>query len=120
MALLGRAEGVFELWMWPLKLVHGLRLAFDLGGAAPIPGPAVVAASETSPDRASLSYAHPEFTLVQTFLVAPDERALAMLLDVRCEREISVLVLFECDFRPMWPAGIGGQIAARDEATGAL
>src|SRR5262249_12930202 len=92
-ALLGRESGTFECWIWPIKLFHDFRIETRKadGGA-----------------------------LALKILAARDERGLVLLFSSSDAAAIEVDLSFACDFRPMWPAGLGGQITAPDPETGAL
>ena len=105
-ALLGSESGTFECWMWPLKLFHDLRIEAWKPGGEPIRFPARVDATERG--------------LALRILAPRDERGLVLLFASSDADAIEVDLGFACDFRPMWPAGLGGQIAAPDPETGAL
>jgi len=119
MAMLGRESGELELWMWPLKVAHGITVR-----PRPIvdgtPGEARVTRVAVRPDSAELTWVHPEFTLRQRIFAALERRAMFWTFLLEGATPIRVDVRLVADLRPMWPAGMGGQIATRDQATGAL
>src|SRR5262249_14131597 len=121
MALLGHADGVFECWMWPLKLLHDLQLSLRIEpGPILVPGRDLVSQVLVRPEGLALSYVHPRFTLEVEWLAALEERELLALFWLHGPERIELEVSFVPDLVPMWPAGLGGQIAMRDEETGSL
>jgi glycogen debranching enzyme len=124
-ALLGEERGVFECWIWPIKVFHGLALRARIVradgsesewvSASDLPGTV-----EVRPERVKLEYRHPLFRIQQTLHAALDRRALVMLLEIDCDSPMEIEIRLEPDFRPMWPAGFGGQITTRDPQTGAV
>jgi len=121
MALLGREDGVFECWMWPLCLFDGFHLVFHPhGGTSGIPGSAIVSRVVVEPHALELVYVHPDFTVRQVFFASTDERALTCVLRLKSGGPVDVEARVTPAMRAQWPAGLGGAIAAREEETGAL
>jgi len=117
MALLGRET--LEVWMWPLLLVEELVVEARLRGA---PEPSVPTGRRVHvvPEGLALEWTHAGFRLWLEACAAPDERSLVLLVSLEGERDVDLRLRFRPAFRPMWPAGLGGQISGRDEETGAL
>lgn len=118
-ALLGRESGELELWAWPVQLarIFGLRLR---AGGEELPGPLRVTDVEVRPGGFTLRFVHPEATLELEASAHPTERALVIGLGVSTDRELEVALLVEPTLQAMWPAALGGRIATRDAASGAL
>lgn len=122
MALLGCEGGRMEVWMWPLLLLHDLELSVRRDGGAPLAlGPRRV---EVVPEGLGLAWALPELgpgaEVALDGFCPRSERALVLLLRASLPVPVEVRLAFTPAFRPMWPAGLGGQITGRDEATGAF
>ncbi|MEZ6014949.1 MAG: hypothetical protein R3F49_07545 [Planctomycetota bacterium] len=126
MALLGSEGGRMEVWMWPLLLVHDLEVRVTRrDGAALALGARAV---EVVPEGLGLSYTltglagaggGPARLALDAFCPR-HERALVLLLRLDIAEPVDVVLEFTPAFRPMWPAGLGGQITGRDDATGAF
>jgi glycogen debranching enzyme len=107
-ALLGLEEGVFEAWVFPFKLLHGLQMAVLMEGQA---YPFVT----VRPEALTIVYSHPAFTLRQTCFAPLEEPGIIILLDVDTHTPLSLTVSFFPDLNPMWPGGMGGQFCYWDE-----
>lgn len=108
-ALFGDETGAFEVWVWPLKLVRDLRLAFRIPEYdAPIEGAAVARDVVVRPEGVTIVYRHATFTVRQHVLVPLDEPGALILLDVETVRPLDVLVRMHADFDLAWPGSFGG------------
>jgi glycogen debranching enzyme len=108
-ALLGDETGAFEVWVWPLKLVRDLRLAFRIPEYdAPIEGASVARDVIVRPEGLTILYRHATFTVRQHVLVPMDEPGAVILLDVETVRPLEVLVQMHADFNLAWPGSFGG------------
>lgn len=113
MALLGRETGIFELWQWPLKVAHALRFEVDGSSGAP---------DLVRPlhHELRLSWSRPGFQLDLRLFAPRERRIVYAVFELKGRDELDVELSLVLDYLPMWPAGLGGQIAHRDEETGAL
>ncbi len=108
-ALFGDESGTFEVWVWPLKLVRDLRLAFRIPEYdTPIDGASVARDVIVRPEGLSIVYRHPTFTVRQHILVPLEEPGAIILLDVETVRPLDVLVQMHADFNLAWPGSFGG------------
>jgi glycogen debranching enzyme len=115
-AFLGREDGSFEAWAYPLKILHGFNLAFGIAAYAdPIPATELAATVDVRPESATVRYAHAAFTVDATWLVPLDEAGGVVLLDVHASEPVTVYVRFRPDLKPMWPAALGGQYSYWDD-----
>ncbi|MDH7559708.1 MAG: hypothetical protein QHJ34_05675 [bacterium] len=115
-ALLGLEEGVFEAWVFPFKLLHGLQLAVLMDGQAyPFDASRLARTITVRPEAVTICYSHPAFTMRQTFFAPLEEPGLVTLLDVDTQSPLSLLVSFFPDLNPMWPGGMGGQFCYWDD-----
>ena len=63
-AFLGREDGSFEAWVYPLKVLHDFRLSFGTPDyAEPIPGANLAAGVDVRPEASAVRYAHASFTV---------------------------------------------------------
>ncbi|RPJ53360.1 MAG: hypothetical protein EHM24_32985 [Acidobacteria bacterium] len=116
-AFLGREDGSFEAWAYPLKILHGFNLAFGISAYAdPIPGADLASTVDIRPESATVRYAHAAFTVDATWLVPLNEGGGLVLLDVHTSEPLTVYVRFRPDLKPMWPAALGGQYSYWDDA----
>jgi hypothetical protein len=109
MAWLGRESGIFELWMWPLRLARGIELRVD--GQALRPESVAVA-----PDRVVLASAR----VRASWSAAREQRVAFLEVELLSGADATLELALTPDFSPQWPAGLGGRIAACDPETGAL
>ncbi len=113
MALLGRTTGAFELWQWPLKVAHALRFRIDGSFRAPD----IVRPLH---HELLLSWSWPGIQLSLRLFASRERRIVYAVFELEGRAELDVELSLSLDYLPMWPAGMGGQIARRDEETGAL
>ncbi len=114
-ALLGREDGSFEAWVYPLKVVHDVRLSFGVPEYAdPIPGASLASSVDIRPEASTVRYSHAAFTVDATWLVPLNEPGALVLLDVRTSVPLNLVVKFRVDLKPMWPAALGGQYSYWD------
>ncbi len=115
-AFLGREDGSFEAWVYPLKVLHGFQLSFTTPAYAdPIPGADLASSVDVRPEASVVRYAHDSFTADAIWLVPRDEGGGLVLLDVNTSVPLQVTVKFRIDLKPMWPAALGGQYSYWDD-----
>ena len=109
-AVFGKQDGKFEAWVWPIKILHGFRLEFRLDNMPePVRAENYLQSVQVRPESTTLLYVHPNFTVKQTVWAADDRSAIVIFFDVDSDRPLSMTVKFVPDFKPMWPASMGGQ-----------
>ena len=114
-ALLGREDGSFEAWVYPLKVLHDFHLSFGTPDyAEPIPGASLASAVDVRPEASVVRYSHAAFTVDAMWLVPFADQGAVMLLDVTTSQPLQVVVKFRPDLKPMWPAALGGQYSYWD------
>ena len=114
-AFLGREDGSFEAWVYPMKILHGFDLAFEIEDyASPIPGASLASSVDVRPEASTIRYTHSSFTADATWLVPLEESGGIVLLDVDASAPLTVHARFHTDMRLMWPAGLGGQYSYWD------
>lgn len=108
-ALLGTETGAFEAWVWPVKLVRDLDLAFRIPEYdEPIEASTVARSVEVRPEGATIVYSHSTFTIRSHVYVPLNEPGAVMLLDVRTVRPLDIEVRMHADFNLAWPGSFGG------------
>lgn len=109
-ALLGRQDGTFEAWVYPIKLVRDFRIwAYIDNALEPAPLDSLAETFESRAGRASITHVHPAFTITQHWVAAPDRPAASILFDIDTSRPLKLRVTFIPEMKPMWPASFGGQ-----------
>jgi hypothetical protein len=109
-AILGKQDGRFEAWIYPLKLFHAFHPDFRQDGMIePARGEDYLREIITRPESTTLVYVHPLFTIREIVWVPHDEPAAMMFFDVDSNKPITITARFTPDFKPMWPASLGGQ-----------
>lgn len=115
-AFLGREDGSFEAWVYPLKVLHGFQLSFGTPAYAdPIPGGELASWVDVRPEASVVRYAHDSFTADAIWLVPRDQAGGLVLLDIKTSVPLQVVVRFRIDLKPMWPAALGGQYSYWDD-----
>ncbi len=115
-AFLGREDGGFEAWVYPLKVLHDFNLSFGVAAYAdPIPGVSLASTVDIRPEATTVRYSHASFTVEATWLVPIDMPGGLVLLDVNASEPLTIVVKFRPDLKPMWPAALGGQYSYWDD-----
>src|SRR5947209_17856397 len=65
-ALLGRQDGRFEAWLWPVKILSNFRIRAELADySVPIDVNALAAEIKVTPAETIITYSHAAFTIRQ-------------------------------------------------------
>jgi hypothetical protein len=109
-AIFGRQDGQFEAWLWPIKVLHGFRLEFKTDQMPePVRAENYLEKVIVRPESTTLLYVNPSFTVKQIIWAADDKSAIVQWFDVNSDRPLEITAKFVPDFKPMWPASMGGQ-----------
>src|SRR5262245_37232605 len=116
-ALLGREDGPFECWLWPMKVLSELTFGLVREGRA-----IELAERELTvrPGELQLVWRAGPLRLRTEVFACRERPGLALGFALDSEEALELEVSFRCDFRPQWPAGLGGQIGRLDSVTGAF
>ncbi len=107
-ALFGDETGSFEAWIWPMKLVRDLQLAFKVPEYdEPIPGAALAREIIARPEGVTIVYSHSSFTVRQHVFVPLSEPGALILLEVEAVRPLDIVVSMQAEFNPAWPGSFG-------------
>src|ERR1051326_3322089 len=109
-AAFGRQDGKFEAWVWPIKVLHGFRLEFRQDGMPEaVRGEQWLREVVTRPESTTLVYVHPRFTVREIVWTPTNAPSIVVMFDVDSEKPLNITAKFVPDFKPMWPASLGGQ-----------
>jgi hypothetical protein len=109
-AVIGKQNGQFEAWIYPIKLLHGFRLEFQQEGMLePIRGESLLQQVITRPEATTLVYVHPNFTVREVIWAPLDEAGIVVQFEADTNKPLDITAAFVPDFKPMWPASLGGQ-----------
>jgi len=115
-ALLGREDGTFEAWLFPIKAVRDFRLSVYLDGSLePTPLADLAEHVEVTPGVSTIVFSHAAFTIRETWVASIEEPVAAVLLDIDTSRPLRLRATFVPEMKPMWPASFGGQSSYFDE-----
>lgn len=105
-AFFGREDGVFEAYVYPLKIFKDLRLRFRVGSRV-IPAESIVRTITSRPGSCTLTYSGDEFQAEQTIAASVTEPGLVIHIAVHSFEPVGIEGEFTRDFQLMWPASIG-------------
>ncbi len=118
-AWLGSETGEGEVWVHPLKIARGIRLAFKIPQYSnPIPGQNVARRVEIRPEAQTITYSHAAFQVKQHILAPKDHSGILILLEVDAIEEMEIHVAFQPVMQYAWPGGMGGQYLYWDQESG--
>ena len=115
--LLGREDGSFEAWIYPLKLFRDFQLRFRVGDAV-LPGDAIPRTITVRPESSSVKYIYDSFTACATWFVPVDERGAVVEIEVNAAEPVGVEASFTPDVTWMWPAALGDGYSSWDGQRG--
>jgi glycogen debranching enzyme len=104
--LLGREDGTFEAWIYPLKLFRDFQLRFRLGNLL-LSGEAIPRTVTVRPESSSVKYIYDSFTACATWFVPVNEQAAILDVEVNSAEPVAVEASFTPDVAWVWPAAVG-------------
>jgi len=104
--LLGREDGIFEAWIYPLKLFRDFNLKFRLGDVL-LDGKVLPRAITVRPESVSVHYIYDSFTACVTWFAPINDRGAVVTVEVNSFDPVAVEASFVPDVAWMWPAGMG-------------
>lgn len=105
-ALLGREDGTFEAWVFPLKLFRDFHLTFRAGDHL-IPAENLPRTITIRPESTSIRYISDTFSVCATWFAPLHETGAVVTLQIQSTEPLQTLASFEPDIAWMWPAGMG-------------
>ena len=118
-ALLGREDGNFEAWIYPLRLFRDFHLTFYLRGHI-IPGASLPRTIIARPESTSIRYAYHSFTVCETWFAPVHETGAVVSIQLESAEPVSIQASFEPALAWMWPAGLGAGYGEWKEAAHAF
>jgi glycogen debranching enzyme len=114
-ALLGREDGNFEAWVYPLKLLRDFHLTFHAGDRIVVASslPRTIIAR---PESTSIRYAYDSFTVCETWFAPLHDTGAIVTIQLECAEPVSIEAQFEPDVAWMWPAGLGAGYSEWNDA----
>ncbi|HEY7306875.1 MAG TPA: glycogen debranching protein [Bryobacteraceae bacterium] len=108
-ALLGRQDGRFEAWLWPVKILSNFRIRAELAHyAVPIDVNTLAAEIRVTPAETVITYSHAAFTIRQHMFAARGTNApatgVAVYFEIASARPIEITFSFTPEMLRMWPA----------------
>src|ERR1039457_3468710 len=104
--LLGREDGIFEAWIYPLKLLRDFKLKFRVGDVL-LDGSVLPRTITVRPESVSVHYIYDSFTACATWFAPVNERGAIVTIEVNSFDPVAVEASFVPDVAGMWPAGMG-------------
>ncbi|MGI9073519.1 MAG: amylo-alpha-1,6-glucosidase [Bryobacteraceae bacterium] len=107
--LLGRQNGKFEAWLWPVKILSNFKISAELSGyPVPIDVNALAAAIRVTPAETIITYSHAAFT-VRQHMFAPRAAATpatgaVVFFEIESVRPLELTFAFTPEMLRMWPA----------------
>ncbi len=108
-ALLGRQNGRFEAWQWPVKILSDFRIRAELADyAVPIDVNALAAEIQVTPAETIITYSHAAFTIHQHMFASRGSdapaAATAVYFEIEAIRPLELTFSFTPEMLHMWPA----------------
>src|SRR5581483_7698162 len=108
-ALLGRQDGSFEAWVWPVKILSNFRIRAELANyPVPIDVNALAANISVTPAETTLTYSHAAFTIRQHMFAprGPENPSMGavVVFEIDSIRPLDVTFSFTPEMLRMWPA----------------
>lgn len=108
-----------EVWAYPLQLLSGYRLSFEVAGRVePLDGAALLRRVEHRPTETVRVYLGPDFVVREHLFVPRREAAAIVRFEVAGRPAVRVAVHFAPSLDLMWPGSLGGQGIGWDAAVG--
>ncbi len=106
-ALLGREDGHFEAWVYPVKLFRDLKFTFRTQNRV-LPAESLARTVTVRPESATITYTFDTFTVRQRMFVPNGQPGAVIVLEAETREPLQISASFVPDFSVMWPASIGG------------
>jgi hypothetical protein len=107
-ALLGQQNGVFESWIFPVKLFSSFRISADLKDyPVPIDINQLASVIEVAPDHTTITYSHAAFTVRQIMFTPRDAAngtGAIVLFQVDSVRPLQLTFSLTPEMKRAWPA----------------
>ena len=119
-AILGAENGIFEVWVYPFKIVSDVTFSVHIPQYhITVPATTIAKKIIVRPELTTIVYSYDLFTIKQHLLAPLDEAGAVIFFDVDTFVPLEIWVSFLPNLVPMWPAGLGGQYSLWDKKLGA-
>jgi len=105
----GYSEDGLEFWSFPLQLVQGYRLTFELPKSAPATALSLLTSVEVDPFGVTRVYTSTDFRVRERITTHAEDPGVLVRYTVEGRRDLRIQVHFRPSLNLMWPAGFGGQ-----------
>jgi glycogen debranching enzyme len=117
--IVGLQNGVFESWIYPVKLLSDLRVEAEMADyPARLDLNKLAANIEVNPAYTVITYSHIAFTVRQIMFAPREGRAAVVLFAIDGIRPMKLRVSFVPEMRMMWPATSAAAYPGWDEKAG--
>ncbi len=108
-AILGRQDGTFEAWLWPVKILSDFKMSAQLANyGVPIDVNALAAGIRVTPAETVITYSHAAFTIRQHMFAARGSGVPAadavVYFEIESIRPLDLTLSFTPEMLRMWPA----------------
>jgi glycogen debranching enzyme len=107
-ALLGQQDGSFEAWIFPWKILSGMRIMAKMTDyAVPIDVNQQAATIDVQPGHTTITFSHANFTVRETLFApqdAPDGAGALAFYQIQAVRPMTLTFSFTPEMKRMWPA----------------
>ncbi len=116
-ALFGTEDGVFEAWLWPVKILSQFHISAELANyPVPIDVNRLASSIQVTPAETTITYSHAAFTIRQHMFTprgaAQPVTGAVVFFDIQSARPLTITFSFTPDVQRMWPAPNFGRPSA--------
>ncbi len=104
--ILGREDGNFEAWIYPLKLLRDFHLTFHLRSHM-VPADTLPRTVTVRPESTSIRYVYDSFSVCETWFAPLHDTGAVIVLQLESSEPVAIEATFTPDVAWMWPAGMG-------------
>lgn len=117
----GYASGGLEVWAYPFQILSGYGVQFSSAGATtPFRGQDILRRVTYEPDSVTRTYVGPDFVVREKLFVPLSEPGAILTYQVQGGHGIEIEVHATPVLNLMWPAALGGQSTAWNQALSAF
>ena len=114
-ALIGRQDGSFEAWIFPVKLLSEMRIEARVDNYdVPINVNGLAAEIQVGFDHTTITYAHISFTVKETFFATrcaqQDGTGVMAIFQIDAVRPVTLAFSIKPEVQRMWPAATSGEV----------
>ena len=116
-AIFGYPKNGLEMWAWPFQILNGYRIGIrPRDSTSEIEGNLLLRRTDYSPDAVTRIYIGPDFVVRERLFVPLDQPGAIITYKVEGRGQVDISLHFTPVLDLMWPASIGGQSTAWNEA----